>query len=1022
MSAAKLAERARSIWNAFLDPPEPLVLVGDGTCGRASGGTELVEALRRELEARGAKARIVGVGCLGLCYAEPMLEIRLPRGSSVLYAKVPPEILPRLVAEHVLGGCPVANAAFAVMAGPDVPGVPRFLDLPVMRRQVRVVSRHCGRIDPTSLEHYVANGGYEGLARALAMKPEEVIAEVERAGLRGRGGAGFPTARKWRLAREAEGEPKYLVCNADEGDPGAFMNRALLESDPHAVLEGMVIAAYAIGAAEAILYCRAEYPLAIERLKAAIARMEQEGLLGANILGSGFTHHVKLKEGAGAFVCGEETALMASIEGRRGMPRVRPPFPAQSGLFGKPTNINNVETFANVPVILTKGVEAYRKHGTPATPGTRSFALAGKVERTGLVEVPFGLKLRDIIFEIGGGIPGGKRFKAVQTGGPSGGCLPPSCLEMPVDYETLAKAGSIMGSGGMIVLDEDTCMPDIARYFVSFTAAESCGKCTPCRLGTWQMRALLDDICGGRATPADLALLEELARAIQASSLCGLGQTAPNPVLTTLRYFREEYESHVRRKKCPAAVCEGLVTAPCTHTCPAGVDVPKYVRLVAAGRYDDALRVIRERIPFPSVCGRVCFQPCAARCRRQEIDGPVSVRAIKRFASERGRPAVPPPAPGTGKKVAVVGSGPAGLTAAYLLSLAGHEVTAFEASPEPGGMLRDGIPSYRLPRKSLEEEIDLIRRAGVKIETRSPVDSPPALLSRGFDAVFFAPGAQKGSAAHVPGEDLPGVMQAIDFLRRVNRGERPDPGRRVAVIGGGNTAMDAARTALRLGTEEVRVLYRRTREEMPAGGEEVLAAEAEGVRFDFLAAPVRFERRGGALAIRLQKMELGPFDDSGRPRPVPVPGSEAQAEFDAVLLAIGQEVDIEDRCGIARDRRGRLVADSDTLATSVPGVFAGGDAVTGPDSAIEAIAQGRRAARAIDLFLGGAGQIDRPSIIPDAELPPVQEGESLPNPPRVLPPGARRKGFDEVECCYTDEEARRASLRCLRCDLERKES
>ncbi len=362
MSLAGLTQKAREIWEGFVNPPEPLILVGDGTCGRAAGGAELIEALRGQLASRGAKVRIVGVGCLGLCYAEPMLEIRLPGGSSILYAKVSPEAIPRLLDEHVLGARPVAEAALAVMAGPDVPGVPRFGDLPVMRQQVRVVLRHCGRIDPNSIEHYVANGGYGGLAKALAMKPEDVIAEVERAGLRGRGGAGFPTARKWRIAREAKGEPKYLVCNADEGDPGAFMNRALLESDPHAVLEGMMIAAYAIGASKAIVYCRAEYPLAIERLKTALARMEQEGLLGDDILGSGFSLRVSLKEGAGAFVCGEETALMASIEGRRGMPRVRPPFPAQSGLFGRPTNINNVETFANDPVILTGGHEPYRRH------------------------------------------------------------------------------------------------------------------------------------------------------------------------------------------------------------------------------------------------------------------------------------------------------------------------------------------------------------------------------------------------------------------------------------------------------------------------------------------------------------------------------------------------------------------------------------------------------------------------------------------------------------------------------------
>jgi len=1021
MSLAELRGRAARAWQEFVRPAEPLILVGDGTCGRASGSTELIEALRNELASAGVSARIVGVGCLGLCYAEPQVEIREPSGRSILYGKVSPELARSLVRTHAKGGAPDARLALAVMEGDAVDGIPRFEDLPVMKGQVRVITRNCGRIDPDSIEHYVARGGYKGLERALSMSPEEVIAEIERSGLRGRGGAGFPTGQKWRLARQAKADRKYVICNADEGDPGAFMNRSLLEGDPHSVLEGLVIAAYAIGASEAYVYCRAEYPLAVARLKDSIAIMEREGLLGDDILGSGFGLSIHVKEGAGAFVCGEETALMASIEGRRGMPRPRPPFPANQGLFGRPTNINNVETLSNVSLILRDGVESYRRYGTSASPGTRTFSLAGQVERTGLVEVPMGIKLRDIIFEMGGGIRGGKRFKAVQTGGPSGGCLPGSCLELPVDYETLAKAGSIMGSGGMVVMDEETCIPDVARFFLSFTTAESCGKCAPCRLGTWQMKAILDDICSGRASPADIALLEELANAVKAASLCGLGQTAPNPVLTTLRYFREEYESHVRRKKCPAAVCEGLVRAPCEHTCPAGVDVPRYIRLIAAGRYDDALEVIRERIPFPSVCGRVCVQPCATRCRRGAMEGPLSVRALKRFASERGKARAPEKKPPTGKKVAVVGSGPAGLTAAYFLALLGHDVTVFEASDQLGGMLRDGIPPYRLPRGVLDAELDLILGVGVEARTRSCVESPPELLAQGFDAVFVAPGAQRGSRLGVPGEDLPGVLEAIEFLRRANRGERPGPLGRVAVIGGGNTAIDAARMALRLAASSVTVLYRRTRAEMPADPDELHAAEEEGVRFQFLVAPTGIERRAGVLALGLVRMELGELDDSGRARPVPVKGSEFSLEFDTIVPAVGQEVNVSRCRGLECERRGRLLADPDTLATSVRGVFAGGDAVTGPDSVIAAIAQGRRAAQAIDRFLGGSGEIDRPSRVADAELPPVPEGELAPVPQRRRPVEDRKGICEEVELCYTEEEARAEASRCLRCDLEKAE-
>jgi NADH-quinone oxidoreductase subunit F len=606
-----LRERAAAAWRRFVDPERPTVLLGDGTCGRAAGCPDLVAALRARLA--GLDVDFVSVGCLGLCYAEPMIEVRMPGGGSVVYAELDADRLARIADGHLRGGAPVAEIAMAVTAGPDIEGIPRFEELTVMKKQVRIVTANCGRIDPTALEHYVACGGLDGLEKALSSSPEDVIAEVDRSGLRGRGGAGFPTGRKWSFARAAKGDQKYVICNADEGDPGAFMDRSVLESDPYAVLEGMLIAGYAIGATRSYVYCRAEYPLALERLRVAIQQLTDAQLLGDNILGSGHCFQVEVKEGAGAFVCGEETALMASIEGRRGMPRVRPPFPAQSGLFGKPTNINNVETFANVPAILRKGASWYRGYGTASSSGTKAFALAGKIVRTGLVEVPMGITLREIVFDVGGGVPDGEKFKAVQTGGPSGGCLPESCLDLTVDYETLAKAGSIMGSGGMIVMDGKTCIPGIARYFLSFTKAESCGKCAPCRLGTWQMKAILDDICAGKATEADVALLEQIADAVKLSALCGLGQTAPNPVLSTLRYFRPEYDAHIKDRRCPARRCAALVTY--------SIDAQNCTGCGACKRVCPSEAIAGEKKKLHVVDQKACIRcgACMEKCRFDAI-------------------------------------------------------------------------------------------------------------------------------------------------------------------------------------------------------------------------------------------------------------------------------------------------------------------------------------------------------------------------------------------------------------------
>ncbi|NLN07729.1 MAG: NADH-quinone oxidoreductase subunit NuoF [Firmicutes bacterium] len=549
------------------------VRVGLSTCGIAAGASKTYDEIVPLLAAYGITPE--KTGCMGMCYCEPLVEVIDSEGKSYVYGNVTADKAATIVEEHIKGGRPVTDLlVFSTDAETE--------HTPFLTKQHRVLLKYLGKINPESIDSYLEVGGYEALTKALgSMTPEEVIAEIGAAGLRGRGGAGFPTNLKWKYTREAAGEQKYVVCNADEGDPGAFMDRSLLESNPHSVLEGMIIAGYAIGATEGYVYCRAEYPLAIRNLRTAIAAATERGFLGENILGSGFDFSVQIREGAGAFVCGEETALLMSIEGKRGMPRFRPPYPAQKGLFGRPTCINNVETLANVPYIIREGAASYSRLGTESSKGTKVFALAGKVKRGGLVEIPMGLTINEIVFDIGGGISTGKKFKAVQTGGPSGGCIPASMGDTPVDYESLKAIGAIMGSGGMLIMDEDTCMVDVARYFLTFTCDESCGKCTFCRTGTKKMLEILNRITEGKGTESDLDLLEDLAEQVIAGSLCGLGQTAPNPVLTTLKYFRDEYLAHVRDKRCPAKICKALIRyiihpeacvacGVCRRNCPVG--------------------------------------------------------------------------------------------------------------------------------------------------------------------------------------------------------------------------------------------------------------------------------------------------------------------------------------------------------------------------------------------------------------------------------------------------------------------
>ncbi len=568
MSLEDIRRNAQQKWQALQEMQKPVIFVGMATCGRSAGAGDVLEAFRDELTHRKIDAKIVEVGCLGLCYGEPLICIQKPSKPGIYYANVTPKRAKELVESYLVNDDPRANYAIGVSGEHGVNGIEPLFESAVLTHQVRRTLSKCGLIDPANLDHYLAHNGYAGLEKALQMTPDEVIAQIKESGLRGRGGAGFPTWRKWQFCKDAPSSEKYLICNADEGDPGAFMNRSLLEGDPHALLEGMLIAAYAIGAQTGYIYCRAEYPLALERIRVAIAQAQELGLLGTDILGTGFSLHLKIKEGAGAFVCGEETALIASIEGQRGTPRPRPPFPANSGLWQKPTIINNVETLASVALIAQNGPDWFSEYGTEHSKGTKTFALVGQIKYPGLVEVPMGTTLREMIFDIGGGVLKDKPFKAVQTGGPSGGCIPADLLDTPVDYDSLKAAGSIMGSGGMVVMDADTCMVDFARYFLDFAQKESCGKCLPCRLGTKQLLDILEDITSGKGRPGDIDLLVDLGEAIKAGSLCGLGQTAPNPVLTTVRHFRDEYDEHINNKHCPAGICRQLTRFEiCEDTC-----------------------------------------------------------------------------------------------------------------------------------------------------------------------------------------------------------------------------------------------------------------------------------------------------------------------------------------------------------------------------------------------------------------------------------------------------------------------
>ena len=1007
-----------------------------GTACVSNKSFKIKELLEEELKKQGLEneAIVVMTGCNGFCAVGPVMVV-MPDG--IFYHTITEDVIPLLVEEHFLKGRPVKKLMFTPTKEEDLV-IPKMMDIGFFSRQTLIALRNRGLIDPEVIDEYIARDGYKALAKALSeMTPQEIITEIKNSGLRGRGGGGFPTGLKWELCSKSKEETKYIICNADEGDPGAYMDRSIVEADPHSVLEGMLIGARAIGASEGYVYIRAEYPLAMERLELAIKQARDYGLIGKNIFDTGFNFDIHIKQGAGAFVCGEETSLIASIEGRPPEPVQRPPYPVESGLWGKPTNINNVETWATIPTIINRGADWFSSIGTERSKGTKVFSLVGKINNTGLVEVPMGIPLREIIYDIGGGIPKGKKFKAVQTGGPSGGCIPSTLLDLPVDFEKLTEAGSIMGSGGMIVMDEDTCVVDIAKYFLEFTNDESCGKCTSCREGSGVLLEILQKICRGEGEEKDMELLEDISNAVKNGSMCGLGQTLPNPVLSTLKYFRDEYIEHIKYKRCPAMVCKSIISSACQHSCPISQDVPSYIGYLAQGKFDEAIRVVRKENPLPLICGRVCDTPCEGKCSAGEWDDPIAIRSLKRFLADyemknNGDGFFDLLKEKKKEHVAVVGSGPGGLTCAHYLALEGYRVTVFESQAELGGMLYLGIPEFRLPRDVLKYEIDRIGQLGVEFKTNTKVGQDISLhkLQGEHDAVFVAIGAHQGLKMNIPDEDSEGVLDAVEFLRDFNLGKDVNIGSKVVVIGGGNSAIDAARVAKRLG-KDTTIFYRRTKAEMPAIKSEIEEALLEGINIEILVAPTKVLSSSGKIkGIECIRMELGDMDESGRRRPVPIEGSEFKADVDTLILAISQKPDVSPLTngnGLKISGWSTIEVNPETLLTNMDGVFAGGDAVSGPNTVTGAMAHGKVAAQMIDKYIRGEKlelvfEVTRPVARVEATELSEEESKNLKRPEMpAIPVEQRALGFKEVELGFSEAEAQAEAKRCLRCDLEKKE-
>jgi NADH-quinone oxidoreductase subunit F len=1037
-------EKARQQGLAKFLPNVPKISVGSGTCGLGNGAKEVFEAFQHAIKARRVDIRINKVGCFGFCAEEVLVNCYVPGQPLVILHRVTPKDVEGILDGISRGMLPLKKALCKIERwdfftsktdyGTGLGKVPSWQEIPFFKGQKKIVLRESGLIDPEDIEEYFAVGGYSSLMKAITqMTPDSVLEEVKKAKLRGRGGAGFPTAVKWEMMKNVKTDVKYIICNADEGDPGAYMNRNEIESDPHALIEGMILGAYVMGASEGVMYVRAEYPLAVERFKKAVADARERGILGKNIFGSNFSFDLTYVEGAGAFVCGEETALIASIEGKAGRPIPRPPYPAQKGLWGKPTNINNVETWINVPVIVTIGGDEFAKFGTPSCTGTKVFSLVGKVKNTGLVELPLGTPLATIVYQMGEGTGSKKKIRAVQTGGPSGGCIPVEHFNTPVDYESLTKLGTIMGSGGMVVMDQDNCMVDVARYFVEVTYAESCGKCVPCREGLAQALALLNKITHGEATMEDLDTLERLAYVIRDAALCGLGQTASNPVLTTLRYFRDEYEKHIVQKRCKAGVCENLFVALCENSCPLHMNIPGYLQLLKEQRIEEAFELTLRDNPLPGTVGRICYFHCMMRCRRDMVDDPVSQGEIHRYLAdtmykmgkEKGiyqqlvREKLSP----TGKKVAIVGAGPAGLTAAYYLVRLGHSVTVYDSHPKAGGVLQFGIPAYRLPKDVLNKELELFKKLGVKFAFNTRIGENVSFkgLQKQNDAVFIAVGAQKDVEIDIPGRNLKGVMQGYEFLEEFALGKKIPIGKKVVVVGAGNVAIDAARSCLRLGAE-VSIVYRRDRDEMPANEHEIKDAMDESINFMFMSAPHRIisDLKGKVTGLEVRLMKFDGLDNSGRKKPIET-NETMIMECNTIILAIGEKVDFEPgkELGLELRKNGAIRANLPHYQTNVAKVWAGGDAITGPATVSEAMGSARTAAEAIDFYLMKERRFHR--LFRDFKYrdevvmePEIQKRVD----PKKLAVKERIASFQEVLAGYSGEQALQEAERCLRCDVK----
>ena len=984
---------------------------------------EFKEAFMQALEHENLqnKVKIKLTGCMGACTLGPTLIIN---PGNTLYCNLNPASASQIVNEHIRKGRIAEKFCFKDKSTGKI--IPELNKIPFFKHQKKIVLKKCGVIDYASVDEYIAHDGYFALAKVLnSMTSLEVIDEIKKSGLRGRGGGGFPTGFKWAMANKEKSEQKYIICNADEGDPGAFMDRSLLEGDAHSVIEGMLIGGFAIGASKGIVYIRAEYPIAVERLTMALKAARELGILGDHILGSDFNFSIDIRIGAGAFVCGEETALMDSVEGKRGEPRQKPPYPAQSGLFGKPTVINNVETFGNIAQIILKGADWFSAIGTEKSKGTKVFALAGDIVQKGLIEVPMGVTLGEIIYEVGGGVPRGKLFKMAQTGGPSGGCLTPAHLNTPIDYDSLIQHGAIMGSGGLICADEDTCMVDMARFFMDFVQDESCGKCVPCRIGTKRMLEILERITIGEGKEGDVETLIELGNSIKESAICGLGQSAPNPVLSSIKYFRHEYDEHIRHKYCRAGVCNELFLSPCQNACPAGVNVPGYIALIAAGRVRDAYNLIRQENPFPSICGRVCTHPCESKCRRAQIDEPIAIADLKRYAADyvlnSGEPFMSLIFQKNGKSVGIIGAGPSGLTCGYYLARLGYAVDIYEEKSVAGGILAYGIPEYRLPKEALSNEIDSITQAGINIIYNSKVGKDITFndLKSKYNAIYISTGTQLSRKIEIEGEEKKGVYHGLDFLRDINLKKDVEVKGIVAVIGGGSTAIDAARSALRLGAQKVHILYRRTREEMPADKREIEDAIEEGVILHELVAPVRFVGYGSVSRIECVKMMPGRFGKDGRRVPVVVPDSNFMIDIDLAIPAVSQYSDFPfiSKTEVGITDWGTFIVDPETQMTTQPGVFAGGDVARGSDVVITAIADGKNAAKSIDKFLGGKGKLNIGEPI-DIPVKGVEEGTAVEHERfqmRYLDLEQRKGNFDEVPQGFHKLNAIAEAMRCLQC-------